>query len=127
MAVVYIETTIPSYYFESRRTAQAVAWHDATRKWWDLYRPRYELVTSRFVLAELSLAPASKAKNLLALTEYMFKTNPANWKPSRDSMWKIMECPLRPPVMPIIWRWLRCTGSTSCSRGTVVTSQTRTK
>lgn len=61
MATVYIETSIPSYYFETRRSIQAVAWREATRRWWSRHRHRFELVTSAFVLNELAKAPAAKA------------------------------------------------------------------
>jgi hypothetical protein len=60
MRTVYVETTIPSYYFETRRDARARAWQHATRVWWDQHRHRYELVTSRFVLDELGLSPEPK-------------------------------------------------------------------
>lgn len=66
MPRVYIETTIPSYYFETRTTATAVAWRKATREWW-AQASTFELVTSRFVLNELSLAPPSKRDDCLAL------------------------------------------------------------
>jgi hypothetical protein len=67
MASVYVETTIPSYYFETRLTPQVVAWREATRQWWESYRHDYELVTSRFVLAELARAPKRKARQARAL------------------------------------------------------------
>jgi hypothetical protein len=67
MPTVYVETTVPSYYHETRRSPEIIAWRNATRRWWDHYRDRYELVVSRFVLVELSMAPASKAKKALAL------------------------------------------------------------
>jgi hypothetical protein len=67
MARVYIETTIPSYYHESRVDETIAAWKRATRDWWDHYADRFELVTSRFVIAELSSAPAQKARACLEL------------------------------------------------------------
>lgn len=67
MATVYIETTIPSFYFETRTSPGVVAWRDATRQWWDRHRHRYTLFTSESVLAELRRAPASKATNALDL------------------------------------------------------------
>jgi len=67
MPSVYIETTIPSFYFETRKSATVVSWREATRRWWDSYRARYELVTSRLVLDELSLAPPAKAQSTMAL------------------------------------------------------------
>ena len=62
MASVYIETSIPSFYFETRSQHRLVAWREATREWWDRHRGRYDLCTSRFVLEELSRAPAQKAR-----------------------------------------------------------------
>lgn len=67
MASVYIETTIPSYYFESRRQPSLVAWRDATRVWWDAHRHSYRLVTSQAVLSELSRAPEPKSSRSIEL------------------------------------------------------------
>lgn len=61
MPSVYIETTIPSYYYTARTSAQAVAWHRQTRLWWDHVRSGYSLVTSEAVLAELANAPSDRA------------------------------------------------------------------
>lgn len=68
MPSVYIETTVPSYYHETRFSPHAAAWRDVTRQWWDRHRRRYDLCTSRFVLAGLARAPAPKggrARSLL--------------------------------------------------------------
>ena len=67
MRSVYIETTIPSFFFETRRTARLVAWRDATRRWWESARQQFELCTSRFVIEELSRAPARKARLAMGL------------------------------------------------------------
>jgi len=67
MRSVYIETTIPSYYFDERQTHEAIAWRDATRLWWDRFRRNYRLVTSPFVIDELEESPESKRSNTLAL------------------------------------------------------------
>jgi hypothetical protein len=64
---VYIETTIPSYYYETRRTTQILAWREATRVWWDTCCADYELYTSRYVLGGLTLSPPPKAEKCLAL------------------------------------------------------------
>jgi hypothetical protein len=63
----YVETTIPSYYFETRQTVEAQAWRASTRSWWKNERPNYEIVTSEIVLAELRLAPAVKSTRCLRL------------------------------------------------------------
>ncbi len=67
MRTVYVETTIPSFYFETRSSPQAVAWRDATRRWWSRSGGRYRLVTSSFVIGELDLAPEPKRSESLAL------------------------------------------------------------
>ena len=57
---VYIETTIPSAYFESRTEPSVVRRRDATRKWWATAATRYELRTSAYVLQELGRGPADR-------------------------------------------------------------------
>jgi hypothetical protein len=52
---VYIETTIPSVYFERRPEPKMVARRQWTRDWWDNQRHRYTLVTGLPVMEELSL------------------------------------------------------------------------
>ena len=60
MKSVYIETTIPSFYFETRTSTLAKAWRLATRQWWADERHQYDLWTSRFVDEELAYAPEQK-------------------------------------------------------------------
>ena len=67
MPSVYIETTVPSYYLETRSSPRIVAWREVTRQWWDGHRRRYDLYTSRFVLDELARAPAPKARRARSL------------------------------------------------------------
>lgn len=67
MRSVYIETTIPSFYFEERPSADAIAWRAATRAWWDGCRQAYRLVISDFVIEELGRTPVPKRRALLAL------------------------------------------------------------
>ena len=50
---VYIETTIPSFYFEGRLEPEMVARRNWTREWWKSYRHLFALTTSEAVLAEL--------------------------------------------------------------------------
>ncbi|MCZ7648865.1 MAG: type II toxin-antitoxin system VapC family toxin [Planctomycetota bacterium] len=51
---VYIETTIPSAYFELRRESYNVAVRALTRRWWKRYAPSYRCVSSEVVVHELS-------------------------------------------------------------------------
>lgn len=65
--VVYIETTIPSFYHDERDDVEAVAQRSWTCRWWDRRRHQYDLVTSSATLRELDLAPEPKRSRALAL------------------------------------------------------------
>ena len=54
METVYIETTIPSAYFERRSDAKTIARREWTREWWENRRLNYNLVTGAPVIEELS-------------------------------------------------------------------------
>jgi hypothetical protein len=62
---VYIETSIPSFYFETRTNPAAVARRDWTRQWWDNQRGFYEVYTSVAVKAELLFTPQPKQNQCL--------------------------------------------------------------
>ena len=53
MRTVYIETTIPSIYYDDRPEPEMVARQHWTRQWWDGERHGYRLCTSAAVLDEL--------------------------------------------------------------------------
>lgn len=50
---VYIETSIPSFYYEVRTRSDMVARRDWTREWWGEHLPAYDGYTSEAVLEEL--------------------------------------------------------------------------
>ena len=50
---IYIETTIPSFYYETRTETEMVAMREWTQNWWDNQQHHYELVTSIPVIEEL--------------------------------------------------------------------------
>ena len=64
---VFVETSIPSFYFERRSHALVQAWRNTTRQWWNEHRTGYNLVTSRFVIDELAKAPLAKREDALKL------------------------------------------------------------
>ena len=68
---IYIETTIPSFYFENRRNIECVSRRNWTRRWWDDHRDEHELATSLIVRNELSdpKYPEAKRRNALALMD----------------------------------------------------------
>ncbi|HEY9705027.1 MAG TPA: type II toxin-antitoxin system VapC family toxin [Allocoleopsis sp.] len=51
---VYIETSIPSFYYEIRTEPDMIARKEWTRLWWNQIRNEYETVTSVAVLDELN-------------------------------------------------------------------------
>ena len=51
--LVYVETTIQSFYETTRTGVSALARRDWTRRWWEVARQRYALATSNAVLDEL--------------------------------------------------------------------------
>lgn len=60
---IYIETTIPSFYFEIRNDPEMIAMREWTKNWWNNQRHHYELVTSIPVIEELEKGdhPSKKA------------------------------------------------------------------
>jgi hypothetical protein len=63
----YVETSIPSFYHTTRSGVAAVARREWTRRWWDLARDRYALVTSDAVLDELREGEYPSRESALAL------------------------------------------------------------
>ncbi len=68
---VYIETTIPSFYFETRSEPEMVARREWTRRWWDrsAATDTYEFVTSVAVVEELSRGDFPARDSCLKLIE----------------------------------------------------------
>ncbi len=67
MPRAYVETTIPSFYYESRTAPDIVARREWTRKWWADAGNHFELVTSLGVLDELSNGPVERREEWLSL------------------------------------------------------------
>jgi hypothetical protein len=65
--IVYIETSIPSFYFEVRTEPEMVAQRNWTREWWDKQRDHYQLVTSLAVIEELEGGDYPNKDQVLAL------------------------------------------------------------
>ena len=62
-----METTIPSFYHETRATAAVVSRRNWTREWWDECRSDFNLVTAPPVLQELTRTPAPKRDRALEM------------------------------------------------------------
>ena len=66
--LIYIETTIPSFYHETRTQPDIVAMRHWTREWWAQAAAQHQLATSDDVLDELECTPEPKRTDCLALT-----------------------------------------------------------
>ncbi len=64
---VYIETTIPSFYYNQRPEPEMVAMMRWTRHWWDHDRILYDVVSSPVVIAELAQGQHPDREEKLAL------------------------------------------------------------
>ncbi len=69
MPKVYIETTIPSFYYEVRTEPEMVARRLWTRQWWDEQRLAFDLLTSDAVVDELERGDHPVREEALSLIE----------------------------------------------------------
>jgi hypothetical protein len=67
--VVYVETSVPSFYFETRIEPDMVARRQWTRKWWSVALEQHELVTSPAVIDELERGDFQCREDCLRLIE----------------------------------------------------------
>jgi predicted nucleic acid-binding protein len=65
--VVYIKTTIPSFYQEVRTEPEMIARRNWTREWWNNQREHYQLVTSIAVIEELERGDYPNKEKILNL------------------------------------------------------------
>ncbi len=65
----YVESTIPSFYCDTRTEVEIIARREWTRRWWQAAVVRYELVTSEAVLDELAGGKAEAAAERLKLVK----------------------------------------------------------
>ena len=66
---VYIETTIPSFYYTLRTDIESRAMQSWTRKWWNQYADQFTLVSSLAVIEELSDGTSEKTRDRIDLVE----------------------------------------------------------
>ena len=71
MKTVYVETSIVSYLTaRPARDLLAAAWQNATSRWWETQRPRFELFTSQLVVDESNEGhPEAARRRLDALAD----------------------------------------------------------
>ena len=66
-ARIYIETTVPSFYYEVRDEPEMIARRDWTRRWWERAVSDCDLVTSAPVVDELERGDFPKREECLRL------------------------------------------------------------
>lgn len=91
---VYIETSIPSFYYETRPAPEMVARRNWTRQWWREQRENYDLVTSLAVIEELKEGSHPRKSEVLKLAE----TLPL--LPMEDEVISIVNQYIRRKIMP---------------------------
>ena len=65
--LIYVETSVPSFYYETRAARDMQSRRDWTRQWWSLPKWEQELVIGLPVISELEAAPPAKRVKALAL------------------------------------------------------------
>jgi len=91
---IYIETTIPSFYYETRTEPDMVARQQWTRQWWDESSDSYWLVTSAAVLDELARGNYANRGDALSLV------NSLPLVAIEPSIAEIVQAYIRHKVMP---------------------------
>ena len=66
---VYIETTIPSFYWETRTDTESIARMHWTRQWWETRRALYDCCSSIATFEELESGNHPKKQEKFALME----------------------------------------------------------
>ena len=91
---VYIETSIPSFYYETRTEPEMAAKRTWTRQWWDERREGYEIFTSEAVIDELSGGEYPNKDRVLALVA------PLPLLPIEREIAEIVEAYIQHQMMP---------------------------
>ena len=66
---VYIETSIPSFYYTLHTDIESRAMKSWTRKWWNQYADQFTLVSSLAVIEELGDGTSEKTQDRINLVE----------------------------------------------------------
>ena len=62
---VYLDTTIPSYYYDERESIRAFI--DITKQWWNNERQHHDLLTSETTIAEINSGNYPRKKEIIEL------------------------------------------------------------
>lgn len=92
--LIYVETSIPSFYYETRPEPKNQARRGWTRDWWELAKWQDELVSSLWVIRELEGTPEPKRSECIELLSDLHLLQSA---PEIDAL---VECYIENKVMP---------------------------
>ena len=92
--LVYVETSVPSFYFDTRPGHDMRAMRQWTRDWWALSKFDQELVIGSPVLLELGEAPAPKRDKALKLIAQL------RILPYSDEITEVVEAYFAHKLMP---------------------------
>jgi len=87
--LVYVETTVPSFFHEDRPAPDIVARREWTRQWWNKARKLYRLVISEPVLEELGRGRSDRSEARLSLVQ------------------ELPLLPVEPPILEIVETYIR--------------------
>lgn len=93
-AKIYLETSIPSFYYEVRPEPEMVARKSWTRQWWKEKRKNYEIFTSEAVINELNSGDYPNKKKILNLVEHL------QFLPIESEIAEIVTAYIQYKVMP---------------------------
>jgi hypothetical protein len=93
--LIYVETTIPSFYCETRTGLEITIRRKWTRAWWDQPRREQRLVTSAVVLEELEAIP-----NLARRQAALALVRPLELLDYTEEVAEVVEVYLRRKLMP---------------------------
>jgi len=71
MQTVYIETSIPNFYYTLRTDSESIARMHWTRQWWKEYSTKFTLTTSAAVIDELRQGIGKNTEERIALLDDM--------------------------------------------------------
>ncbi len=94
MKKIYIETTIPSFYYEGRLSSEMQSRKNWTRDWWNNYSTDYDLYSSEAVFEELENGNHPNKNNKLELL------NKVKLLPFELDIANIVEVYINEKVMP---------------------------
>ena len=93
-AMIYVETTIFSFYYETRTDPEIIAQRQWTQQWWNTRRSSYDIVTSVAVLDELDRGDYPHKAASLALARKVPSV------PISDEVRDVVKVYIRHHVMP---------------------------